>query len=95
MPGHLTRHPHVPAEVAASPWRTMAADAAREWWRDHPGAPLDEYDAWVYAELEPQMLRGMGVPAGWRRLTATQRAALDAIHVGLAEGAALRRQRAA
>jgi hypothetical protein len=47
------------------------------------------------------MLRGMGVPAGWRRLTATQRAALDAIHVGLAEGAALRsgaalrRQRAA
>jgi hypothetical protein len=73
----------------------MAADAAREWWRDHPGAPLDEYDGWAYLEYEPLMLRGMGVLAGWRRLTARQRAALDAIHVGLAEGAALRRQRAA
>jgi hypothetical protein len=95
MHGHPTSHPHVPADVEASPWRTMAADAAREWWRDHPGAPLDEYDEWVYREYEPMALRGMGVPAGWRRLTATQRAALDAIHVGMADGAALRRQRAA
>jgi hypothetical protein len=32
--------------TAASPWLQMAHDAARDWFRDHPGAPLAEYGAW-------------------------------------------------
>jgi hypothetical protein len=95
MHGHPTSHPHVPADVAASPWRTMAADAAREWWRDHPGAPLDDYDEWVYAVLEPRMLAGMGVQPGWRRLSVVQRDALDDIHEGIEDGMRMRRARAA
>lgn len=92
----MPRHAHVPDDVAVSPWVGMAAEAAREWWRDHPGYSLGEYDGWVYREYEPLVLRGMGVPAGVAgRLTVTQRSALDAVHAGLVEGAALRRPHAA
>jgi hypothetical protein len=77
-----------------SAWRTMAVDAAREWWRDHPGAPLEEYDEWAYAVLEPRMLRGMG----WRpglSLSSVQQESLYAVRDGLADGMRLRRPRAA
>jgi hypothetical protein len=90
----MDRHLHVSPEVAASPWRTMAADAAREWWRDNPGAPLDEYDEWAYAELEPQMLRGMGWRPGMD-LTLVQVESLYAVRDGLVDGVAMRRRRAA
>lgn len=55
---------------------------AREWFRDHPGASLHEFDQWVDG-YEVAMLRGSGYRGG--RLTTQLQEILDDIHVGLSQ----------
>lgn len=59
----------------------IARQDAREWFRDHPGAPLAEFDEWV-GWYELAMLHGCGYAGG--RLTGRFQGILDDIHVGLA-----------
>jgi hypothetical protein len=50
---------------ATSPWLQMAHDDAREWFRDHPGAPLAEFTAWAERYEVQEVLRaGFGWQPG-------------------------------
>lgn len=72
----------------------MARGDAQEWFREHQGAPLWEYDRWVAERYEPSVLAGNGwapgSPIDWKL-----QAALDGAHEGLraARDYELRRRR--
>lgn len=66
---------------SSAPWVGIAHGDAREWFRDHPRAPLEEYDEWVCRVYEPQVLRGNGYAGG--RFGVRLNEILDQVHVGM------------
>jgi hypothetical protein len=69
--------------TAVSPWLPMAHDDARDWFRDHPGAPLADFTAWCEAYEYGQVL---AAGYGWQPgdpVTRQMQEALDAAYVGL------------
>jgi hypothetical protein len=73
--------------VDGHPWQIIALDAGREWWRDHPGAPLLEYATWIATEYEPMVLRNINGARHARQLSRQQREILDDVHHGMSEAA--------
>lgn len=48
----------LPAEIRkVGAWESIAQADGREWFREHPGAPLDEFFDWIQDEYEPQAAR--------------------------------------
>ena len=67
-----------------SPWFDMAHEAGREWFRDNPGAPLAEFEAWVALDYEPRQLLAAGF--GWapgQLFDDKMQQSLDDAHAGL------------
>lgn len=75
--------------VSNGPWVGMAKLDAREWFRDHRGAPLAEFDVWV-GKYELAMLMGSGYRGG--PLSTQLQEILDDIHLGLTEAVEERRR---
>jgi hypothetical protein len=66
-----------------SPWLQMAHDAAQDWFRRHPGAPLAEFGEWrTRYELQQVLAAGHGWQPG-DPVTVQMQAALDAAVVGM------------
>lgn len=80
----VTDQPRVPRHArAASPWQGIARDAAREWFRENPGAPLAEFDRWAVETWEPDEFLRAG--CGWRPGQPVNVAAFTAARRGLRE----------
>lgn len=75
-------------ERAESPWVGIAREDAKDWWRQHPGAPFSEFAEWADRRYLPVTLSGMGW-RGDRPLTPKEQEALADVYVGLSEAATL------
>jgi hypothetical protein len=72
-----------PQPPAVSPWLQMAHDAAADWFRGHPNAPLTDFTAWCEGYEYGQVL---AAGYGWQPgdpVTRQMQDALDAAYVGL------------